>query len=147
MKKSKPYGVAGFGPHLTIDGYNCDQEKLADQRLVYQALNELPAHIGMSKMTLPYVCPWKDEWATQENGCSGFVMICESHISIHTFVEENFFTADIYSCKGFDTEKAINFLKEKFGIQEMEINLLQRGTRYKRIQQQAAPKKLLKTKV
>ena len=101
---------SGFGPHITIDGYNCNKKKLADYRLVYDVLNNLPEQIGMTKITLPYVVPYKDKWASSENGCSGFVMIAESHISIHTFVEENFFTADIYSCKSFDTSKAISYM-------------------------------------
>lgn len=136
--------MEGFGPHVTIDGYKCDPKKLADMHLVYECLNRLPDHIGMTKMMPPFVVPWKDKWATTENGCSGFVMIAESHISIHTFVEENFFTADIYSCKGFDTEKAIDFLKNAFDIKDMEINIVQRGTKYCRVPKSSALKAKLR---
>ena len=120
-----------FGPHLTIDGKGCDFDMLRDINLVYKALNELPNIIGMTKMTLPYVVPWKDKWA-EVPGISGFVMIAESHISIHTFPEDDYVFIDIFSCKGFDTDIAIKYFKKLFGIRKMTLNLVKRGLDFPR---------------
>ena len=88
--------LSSFGPHLTIDGKRCDIHALKDLNLVYNALNELPSMLGMEKMTLPFVVPWKDKFGTTP-GVSGFVMIAESHISIHTFPDQDYVLLYIFS--------------------------------------------------
>lgn len=49
-------------------------------------------------------------------GYSTLVMIAESHLSIHTFPEFNFFTFDCYSCKTFDADVVMDILTKTFGI-------------------------------
>jgi S-adenosylmethionine decarboxylase len=120
-----------FGPHVTIDANDCDFQKMTDYKLIYDVLNELPEFVGMHKMTLPLVVPWMDNGATVE-GISGFVMIAESHISIHTFPEKNYIFIDIFSCKPFDIEKGIDFFKERLGIKNMTVNVVQRGLDFPR---------------
>ena len=68
-----------------------------------------------------------DDW-----GLSGFVLIAESHISIHTFPERNYLSLDIFSCKGFDYQQAVDYATECFGIARHEINLLDRGLEFPR---------------
>lgn len=60
-------------------------------------------------------------------GYSTLVLIAESHISIHTFPEEGFYTFDIYSCKGFPTEEVKSILESFFGRQVMSINIIERN--------------------
>lgn len=123
--------MEGFGPHVTIDGKGCNLEKLKDMKYVFDILNNLPEKIGMHKMTLPHVVEWVDAWSGQP-GISGFVMIAESHISIHTFPAEDYVFMDIFSCKSFDTEAAIEYLKEAFECRETDINIVQRGKDFPR---------------
>jgi S-adenosylmethionine decarboxylase len=119
----------GFGPHLMVDGYGCEKSKITDIKIIYQLLDELPGIIGMTKMMPPYVFPYKglrpEDW-----GLSGFVLIAESHISIHTFPDKNYLSFDIFSCKPFQHEKAIKYLIDKFGIKTQEINVLDRGLQF-----------------
>lgn len=120
-----------FGPHVTIDATECDFDKLTDFKNCYDVLNELPGLVGMTKMTLPVVVPWVDIGATVP-GYSGFVMIAESHISLHTFPEKDYVFIDIFSCKPFDTDKALTFFKERFGIKKMTVNIVERGLDFPR---------------
>jgi len=133
MKKSatKQQLHTPFGPHVTIDANDCDFQKMCDHKLLYDVLNELPGFVGMHKMTLPFVVPWMDNGATVE-GYSGFVMIAESHISIHTFPEKNYIFIDIFSCKPFEIEKALDYFKEKLGIKSMTVNVVERGIDFPR---------------
>lgn len=124
-----------YGPHLTIDSYDCDRKKLADFDLVHKVLNELPEKIGMKKLTHPYVlkhtdCP-KEEW-----GITGFVIIAESHVSIHTYPEKGFMVMDVFSCKPFDTRKAIEFVKQAFNAKRMDINVVKRGIDFSKAEKQ-----------
>lgn len=50
-------------------------------------------------------------------GYSTLVMIAESHLSIHTFPEFNFFTFDCYSCKSFDADVVMGILKNTFNVE------------------------------
>ena len=66
-------------------------------------------------------------------GWSGFVVIFESHISIHTFPEKGFLSADVYSCKnGLDTDLILKFFEEAFDLKEIEQNFVKRGLKYPR---------------
>jgi S-adenosylmethionine decarboxylase len=119
----------GFGPHLMLDGYGCAKTKLEDLNLIYRILDELPARIGMTKIMPPYVFKYSgvkpEDW-----GLSGFVLIAESHISIHTFPEKNFVSVDIFSCKAFDADFASAYLKNAFGMTKYETKVLDRGAEF-----------------
>ncbi len=119
-----------FGPHLIIDGSRCNTQKLADRILVEQVLNDYPAAIGMTKIGGPYMFEYQAPDPAY-SGVSGLVVIAESHIAIHTFPELDYFTMDIFSCKNFDHEKAISYIKDAFDVQEMDRMLVQRGLSFK----------------
>jgi len=119
----------GFGMHLILDGYGCDRQRLEDISLIYNFLSEYPAQIKMTKIMPPYVFRYDAENA-QDWGISGFVLIAESHISIHTFPEKNYFSLDIFSCKNFDSEQAISYVSNLFATEKSEIKLLDRGLEF-----------------
>jgi S-adenosylmethionine decarboxylase len=119
----------GFGMHLILDGYGCDRQRLEDISLIYNFLSEYPAQIKMTKIMPPYVFRYDAE-NPQDWGISGFVLIAESHISIHTFPEKNYFSLDIFSCKNFDSEQAISYVSNLFATEKSEIKLLDRGLEF-----------------
>jgi len=122
----------GFGQHLIIDGYGANQAKLMDIDFIYDFLNKYPETIKMTKIMPPYVfkyfAPNPEDW-----GISGFVIIAESHISIHTFPEKLYLSVDIFSCKPFNVDKAISDITEMFEIKKSEIRLLDRGLEFPRV--------------
>ncbi|MCH8004286.1 MAG: adenosylmethionine decarboxylase [Nanoarchaeota archaeon] len=120
-----------FGQHLTIDASSCNRKKLTDQSLVYDILNNLPKELGMHRMTLPQVVKWLDPGATI-NGLSGFVMIAESHISIHTFPEKDYVFIDVFSCKGFDVDSAVKLLTNAFDAKKYTKKVVKRGIDFPR---------------
>ena len=111
--------------HLIIDGYSSDQKNLRDEDFLRKWLENYPAEIGMTRISPPYVLryvgPVLEDW-----GISGFVFIAESHIDIHTFVEQNYINIDIFSCKDFDTEKAIKDFREEFQLIKLRTCLIDR---------------------
>ena len=128
MKPKSP--TANFGLHLTIDGYGCQAKTLNSMEYLFGVLDELPAFMGMRKLITPYVVAAPENHKKDPGGYSGFVMIQESHISIHTFPKRRFVSIDVYSCKNFDTGKTQKYLTKAFGIGECETNVIVRGTRY-----------------
>jgi S-adenosylmethionine decarboxylase len=118
--------------HLTIDGYGGDPGRLADEDLVRALLDECPDEIGMTKIAPPYVCPYypSAEGQSTDWGISGFVLIAESHLSVHTFPARGLVWADIFSCKGFDAERVTERVKAAFALSDTRLHLLERGLEY-----------------
>ena len=112
--------------HLIIDGYSSNQKILRDEDFLRKWLEGYPARIGMTRISPPYVLkyigPVLEDW-----GISGFVFIAESHIGIHTFVEQNYINVDIFSCKDFDTEKAMEDFREGFHLVKLRTCLIDRA--------------------
>jgi len=111
--------------HVIIDGFGGDPEQLSDANVVRVILDQYPEMMSMTKITQPTVLPYKgtkpEDW-----GVSGFVMIAESHISIHTFPERGLVWADIFSCKDFDASAVLEDFKKRFRLREMDVKMLER---------------------
>lgn len=120
-----------FGMHWTLDGYQADPKALNSMDLVFQSLNELPELLDMHKIITPYVVRFDGNDKKDAGGYSGFVMIAESHIAIHTFPDKGFVTIDVYTCQGqLDVKTCRAYFGKVFGIKEFEENVIERGKRY-----------------
>jgi len=112
--------------HLIIDGYGGDVRKMQDLNLIYELLDSYPSAIGMTKIAPPYVFRYTgvnpEHW-----GITGFVLIAESHISIHTFPERGYVNIDVFSCKEFNAEHAIEDLQARLGLSQIKTYVLDRG--------------------
>jgi S-adenosylmethionine decarboxylase len=124
--------------HVTIDGYGGDPQKLADENQVRAFLDLCPSAIGMTKIAPPYVCRYTgakpEDW-----GISGFVLIAESHISAHTFPEHGYLWVDVFSCRTFDADAAIDDIRERFQLREWQVHTLPRGLEFPHSVTAAAP--------
>ena len=123
--------MLGFGPHLVMDARGCASRRLDDLSALYRLLDSFPAKIGMTKIMPPYVFA-HGEAGTAEYGLSGFVLIAESHISIHTFPVTGQVKVDIFSCEQFDVNQAIGLLREHFKPKKCSHRVLQRGMEFPR---------------
>jgi S-adenosylmethionine decarboxylase len=120
-----------FGEHVTIDGYGGDPELLNNKELVSFLLSDLPKNLGMNTLSAPMVVSAPDNGIKDPGGWSGFVIIAESHISVHTFPKRRFVSADVYTCKnGINIQQVINYFTETFKLSDIETNFIRRGTRY-----------------
>ncbi len=120
-----------FGEHLMLDGYGGSYEKLNSKDLVSSILYDLPTKLGMKLLSEPVVYFAEPNHIKDPGGWSGVVVIAESHLSIHTFPEKGFVTADVYTCKnGMDNEYIIKYLTDAFELKDVEINFVKRGLRY-----------------
>lgn len=112
--------------HLIIDGYRGSFEKLTSVEFIRDLLSNYPAKIGMNKIDEPHVTEYvgknPNDW-----GVSGFVLIAESHISIHTFPEHSYINIDVFSCRNFDHTKVTDDMKEQFELTRCNTYILSRG--------------------
>lgn len=122
--------------HLAIDGYGGDAKKLQDPGLLRRFLDEFPSTLGMTKICEPKIIEY-DAPKVEDSGVTGFVIIAESHISVHTFPHRQLVNIDIFSCKSFDAQQALEAVKRLFGLQEVETWILERGLEHSERRQAA----------
>ena len=119
----------GFGPHLVYDGYGCPAARLEDLDGLYALLDRLPEQIGMTRIMPPYVFRHA-ALDSRLSGNSGFVLIAESHISVHAFPSRRFVNVDVFSCETFDVRIVIAALKRAFAPRRSEWRLFDRGLEF-----------------
>ncbi len=97
-----------------------------DQELLREFLVNYPDNLGMNRITEPKVLEYIGPNA-EDSGISGFVIIAESHISVHTFPHREYVNIDIFSCKSFDSDQALADARDLFQLEEVKTWLLERG--------------------
>ena len=112
--------------HLVIDGYGGDPARMWDLELLRGFLTNYPATLEMTRITEPKVLEYQGP-DVEDPGISGFVIIAESHISVHTFPHRRYVNIDIFSCKSFDNDRALADATDLFKLQQVKTWLLDRG--------------------
>jgi len=108
-----------IGVHLIVDSV---MEHPMGKNEVENLLRELPSRIDMNILAGPYVV----EGAPNNPGWTGFVIIDKSHISIHTFDEGNLVSIDVFSCKPFDAEQALSYIRSRVSLTRVNSRTLTR---------------------
>lgn len=120
-----------FGVHLMLDGYGGVPARLADPDVVHAWLEAMPRALGMRRLTWPFLIEVGRQSDKDPGGLTGFVLIAESHLSVHTFPQRGFVSADIYTCQvDLDPRPVTARLVEAFGLDDLESQMVRRGTRY-----------------
>ena len=114
--------------HLMLELYGCDRQLLENEALIRQVLDEYPARVEMEKVSPVHL--YQIETSNPlDAGLSGFVVIAQSHISLHAWPEYGEVDIDICSCKDFSQEDAHAFAKEMFQTGDVESHFVVRGNR------------------
>jgi S-adenosylmethionine decarboxylase len=120
-----------FGEHLTLDGYEGDSKRLNDKKLVSSCLEELCKILRMRPLGKAHIVSAPDNHIKDPGGWSAFLIIAESHISMHTFPRRHFMSADVYTCQnGIDADFVVDFFIKTFHLKEVEKHFIKRGTKY-----------------
>src|SRR5687768_14306787 len=61
------------------------------------------------------------------HGVTGFLLLAESHISVHTWVDEGFAAFDIFTCGNMNTEKVIETIREGMKPTHASVRRMVRG--------------------
>ena len=107
--------------HLIIDLTEVPSERLVNEQGLAGFIKKLPDLIGMKIMHGPVVITG----VPTNPGVTAFVIIDFSHISIHTFTETNEALIDIFSCKKFDHQIAVNYVLDYFMVEKSKAHIKQ----------------------
>jgi len=91
--------------HVTLECIDCLPVALNDTNVVRNTLRLAAAtcHLNILK---------EDLYAFQPQGITGYLLLSESHISIHTWPEEQFALIDVMSCAQLNVEALLQCIRE-----------------------------------
>lgn len=118
--------VESAGLHLTIDGYVNDSSVFSKEK-IEELFTNLVDTLTMKMLGKPviYEIPTNldtfkrsQETGTfeDEGGITGVVVISTSHMSIHCWPLQNFFSLDVFSCKNFDSTDAVSVVRNTLAV-------------------------------
>ncbi|MGV8131716.1 MAG: S-adenosylmethionine decarboxylase [Candidatus Pacearchaeota archaeon] len=93
---------------------------LVNTRHIDNVMRTITSELGMTLMQNPIVYGFPSV-GDQQSGVTGTAIWAESHMAIHTWPELCYFSCDLYSCKEFDSQKALSRLTDLFHIEEISV--------------------------
>lgn len=111
-------GLTFAGTHLIVDLWG--GEGFNDQALIEATLRKCIDQCGATLLHFHM-------HQFEPDGISGVAVLAESHISFHSWPEQNFMALDIFMCGKTDPYKAIPVLKAAFKPETVQLNDLKRG--------------------
>ncbi|MEW6736467.1 MAG: adenosylmethionine decarboxylase [Acidobacteriota bacterium] len=109
------------GQHMLADLFGIEDARLKDANFFIRLLKELATSIHLTPLEEPHVVRYSP------NGCTGFILLKESHISFHTYPEANYLAFDIFTCEDIDLEDAFTLLCETFSPKMVRKTTITRG--------------------
>jgi S-adenosylmethionine decarboxylase len=83
---------------------------------------EFSKYIGMRIVFGPMTRREGEKISEKHTGTELFTIWAESSMVLYTWEKFNFVTMDIYTCKDFSIEKAVEFIREYFGATDITYN-------------------------
>lgn len=111
----------GLGRHVIAELYECDPKVLDNVEIVERALLEA-AKASNSTIIAHSMHHFKPY------GVSGYVLVAESHISIHTWPEYGYAAVDVFTCGDrTDPWSGLQVLKRMLRARRMSVVTMVRG--------------------
>lgn len=116
-----------YGMHLTLRLAEVRRpEALDDPTALSRFLSALVTRLGMRILAGPIVA--REKGSIEKSGCSGVVILYESHAAIHTYPHRAAAFVDVFSCREFAVAQVADTLAEHFGDHHVvEQTLADRG--------------------
>lgn len=108
--------------HCVLELYRANSAKLNDADFIREALTEAASVAGATLIDVR-------THAFDPQGVTGFALLAESHISIHSWPEHEFAAVDAFTCgETTDPEKACTYLAKCFEAKSYSLNCIERMT-------------------
>jgi len=112
--------------HLILDIRCTNQELLINHESLSEWMLLLCHEIGMTPVGNPIIQDflWPGGKVAVPSAC---LFLAESSITLHVYPEFNYLYLDIFSCKNFDTAKAIEFVNRTLSVTHRTTYAFKRG--------------------
>lgn len=109
-----------IGYHYVVEVTGADSNILSDANLIRDIFLD-----AAKKAKMDVRASYFFKFSPQ--GVSGMIIISESHISIHTWPENQYAALDVYTCGESDPEQAVYYIIEKLKAKFSHISEIKRG--------------------
>lgn len=110
-----------FGKHYILELVDCDPELLKSVSTVEGVMERAARESKATVLNTHY-------HQFEPHGVSGFVLIAESHFSIHTWPEHGYASVDIQTCgEIMDADLAAEIIVEGFRSKNHHCQVIKRG--------------------
>ena len=98
-----------MGTHIILDLFGCSIKMLEKVEIVEKIMDEVVSEVNFSEIKRGF-------HQFKPYGVTGFILLAESHLSIHTWPEKKSVAVDIFSCDSDKNkvEKAFKLIIKKF---------------------------------
>jgi len=128
--------LSSAGLHLIVDGY-VEDPSVFTRETIEALLAQIVSALDMKALDLPHVyeVPVDPEVLRRvqetgkfedEGGITAICVISTSHLSIHCWPLQKFFSLDAFSCKNFNADLAYSIIKEMLRVEKANVTVVQR---------------------
>lgn len=110
-----------IGTHLLADFYGVEASLLCDQSTLVACLLDAARRCHLTPVDEARVHPFPG------GGLTAFVMLCESHIAIHTYPEHGYLALDIFSCGVGNVQDALEVFRAALNPSRVHAQTVARG--------------------
>jgi S-adenosylmethionine decarboxylase len=110
-----------IGHHLLIDFHEVSAERLDDAGLLSRLLAEAARRGGLTPLGPPVLHRFEG------GGLTGYLLLSESHIAVHTYPEHGFAALDIFACGSGDPRAALDVLRTGLAPRRERVTTATRG--------------------
>jgi S-adenosylmethionine decarboxylase len=111
-----------IGRHLLIDFHGASADRLDDAELFSRLLAEAALSGGLTPLGPPVLHRFEG------GGLTGYLLLSESHIAVHTYPELGFAAVDIFACGSGDPLAALEVFRSGLAPCRERVTTATRGT-------------------
>ena len=111
-----------IGRELLADFIGCDEKSLQDkenlERLLLKSVKDAKATVIDKNFY---------KFTTGGKGVTGYILLAESHVAIHTYPEKKYAVLDIFACGKLDADYILKSIMEQLPHKSVKIKRISRG--------------------
>lgn len=112
----------GTGEALAVDAYGCDAARLRSSEALSAVFDAV-----VGELALRPLAPARWHAFPGAGGVTGFLLLAESHLAVHTFPERGFAAFDLYCCRPREPWPWSERLAALLGASRVTVRRLVRG--------------------
>jgi len=114
------------GYHLMMELFGCDQEKLNSRKFLHNTVKNAVKKVGLTNLGSRF-------HQFQPFGVTGFTLLAQSHISLHSWPEFGYLVLDIFTCGDQNqADQLADHLLERLQPSRVDRQVVRKGYLYPR---------------
>ncbi|MBW1992739.1 MAG: adenosylmethionine decarboxylase [Deltaproteobacteria bacterium] len=114
------------GYHLMLELYGCDQDKINSRKFLHKLVKSAVKIAGLTNLGSRF-------HQFEPQGVTGFTLLAQSHISLHTWPEFGYLVLDIFTCGDHQQADLLaSHILKRLRPQRVSSQVVRKGFKYPR---------------